>query len=69
MPIIFIAKGPHKHRFCELSRDSQNVNLGIIDQRPLPKLIHMWLIDDDKQTFKSNCLSVIHDRSLPDMLF
>ena len=27
------------------------------------------LIDDDKQAFKNTCLSVIHDRCLPDMLF
>ena len=29
----------------------------------------MWLIDDDKQKFENNCLSVIHDRCLPDMQF
>lgn len=27
------------------------------------------LIDDDKETFENNCLSVIHDRCLQDMLF
>ena len=35
----------------------------------LCKLIHVWLIDDEKQAFENNCLSVIHDRCLPDMQF
>ena len=53
----------------ENGRKSTNFHSAAFDKRPLFKFNHVWLIDDDKQTFENNCRLVVKDRCLPDMRF